>query len=94
MAKHREDWQICIRAALRRRRRTLGLTQEGAARIVGVHRLTYHRIENGPRRIRPAELAALADAFHCPVAELVQDSALADALARAADIDRGSLLRI
>jgi DNA-binding XRE family transcriptional regulator len=94
MAKHREDWQSCIRGALRRRRRTLGLSQESAARMLGVHRLIYHRIENGPRRIRPAELTALSDAFQCPVAELVQDGALAEAFARAAEIDQSSSLRI
>jgi hypothetical protein len=32
-----------IRSALRRRRRALGLTQEQAGRLLGMHRLTYHR---------------------------------------------------
>jgi DNA-binding XRE family transcriptional regulator len=94
MARHREDWQICIRAGLRRRRRTLGLSQEDAARMLGVHRLTYHRIENGPRRIRPAELVALSDVFHCPVAELAQDGALADAFVRVVGIAHAPSLRI
>ncbi len=79
-----EDLQICIRSALRRRRRTLGLTQEDAARLLGVRRLTYHRIEAGPRRIRPAELAALCAAFRCQIGELVQDGPLAAAFTLAA----------
>jgi len=41
---------------LRRRRRALGLTQEQASRLLGMHRLTYHRIETGGRRITFAEL--------------------------------------
>ena len=82
--RHGEDLQICIRSALRRRRRTLGLSQEDAARLLGVRRLTYHRIEAGPRRIRPAELTALCAAFHCHIGELVQDGPLAAAFARAA----------
>jgi DNA-binding XRE family transcriptional regulator len=47
-----DDAQACIRSALRRRRRTLGLTQEDAARVLGMSRMTYHRIETGARRIR------------------------------------------
>ena len=35
------------RSALRRRRRVLGLTQEAAARVLGMSRLSYHRIETG-----------------------------------------------
>jgi hypothetical protein len=38
-----EDAQACIRSALRRRRRTLGLTQEDAAGMLGLSRMTYHR---------------------------------------------------
>jgi len=79
-----DDSQACIRSALRRRRRTLGLTQEDAAGILGMSRLTYHRIETGTRRIRFSELAAICAAFNCHVGELLQDGQLASAYAYAA----------
>jgi transcriptional regulator with XRE-family HTH domain len=78
------DPQLCIRSALRRRRRTLGLTQQDAAGLLGMPRLTYHRIESGSRRIRFTELAAIAAAFHCAVGEVLQDGALAAAFNHAA----------
>ena len=79
-----DDSQACIRSALRRRRRTLGLTQEAAARVLGMSRLTYHRIETGTRRIHFSELAAMCAAYNCGVGELLQDSQLAGAFAYAA----------
>jgi len=79
-----DDSQACIRSALRRRRRTLGLTQKDAAGMLGMSRLTYHRIETGTRRIRFSELAAFCAAFNCHVGELLQDGQLASAYAYAA----------
>ena len=79
-----EDSQSCIRSALRRQRRTLGLTQEDAAGILGMSRMTYHRIETGTRRIRLSDLAAICAAFNCHIGELLQDGQLADAYANAA----------
>jgi DNA-binding XRE family transcriptional regulator len=79
-----EDAQACIRSALRRRRRTLGLTQAGAAQLLGMSRLSYHRIESGARHIRFTELAAICAAFNCHIGELVQDGQLANAFANAA----------
>lgn len=79
-----DDSQACIRSALRRRRRVLGLTQEDAASVLGMSRMTYHRIETGARRIRFSELAAICAAFSCPVGELVQDGQLATAYTYAA----------
>jgi DNA-binding Xre family transcriptional regulator len=76
--------QACIRSALRRRRRTLGLTQEDAASLLGMSRVTYHRIETGVRRIRFVEIAAICEAFNCHVGELVQDGQLASAYVHAA----------
>ena len=84
-----DDPQSCIRSALRRRRRALGLTQEAAARLLGMSRLTYHRIETGARRIHFADLAAICEMFGCGPGELLQDGQLAAAFARAA----GTLLR-
>jgi DNA-binding XRE family transcriptional regulator len=79
-----DDSQASIRSALRRRRRTLGLTQEDAANMLGMSRVTYHRIETGSRRIRLAELASICAAFNCHIGELVQDGELANAYACAA----------
>jgi DNA-binding XRE family transcriptional regulator len=79
-----DDSQAGIRSALRRRRRTLGLTQEDAASLLGMSRVTYHRIEAGVRRIRFVEIAAICEAFNCHVGELVQDGQLASAYVHAA----------
>jgi DNA-binding XRE family transcriptional regulator len=73
------DVQASIRAAIRRRRRTLGLTQQDAADRLGLHRVTLTRIERGPRRIRLAELARICDKFNCDIGELIQDAQLAAA---------------
>jgi len=78
------DAQACIRSALRRRRRALGLTQEDTAAILGMSRLTYHRIETGRRHIHFTELAAMCAAFNCHIGELVQDGQLAIAFTYAA----------
>ena len=79
-----DDSQACIRSALRRRRRILGLTQDDAASLLGMSRVTYHRIETGVRRIRFVEIAAICEAFNCHVGELVQDGQLASAYVHAA----------
>jgi DNA-binding XRE family transcriptional regulator len=79
-----DDTQTCIRSALRRRRRTLGLTQEAAGRVLGMSRLTYHRIEIGRRHIQFIELAAICAAFNCHIGELVQDGQLANFFVNAA----------
>jgi len=78
------DAQACIRSALRRRRRTLGLTQDAAARVLGLSRLTYHRMETGARHIHFTELAKICATFNCHIGELVQDRQLASAFIYAA----------
>lgn len=79
-----DDPQSSIRAALRRRRRALGLTQAEAGRMLGLPRLAYHRIEAGGRRIGFAELGAICALYGCHVGELVEDGQLAHAFAQAA----------
>jgi transcriptional regulator with XRE-family HTH domain len=79
-----DDAQLSIRSALRRRRRALGLTQEDAAGVLGMSRMTYPRIETGARRIRLSELATICAAFNCHIGEFVQDAQLANAYAHAA----------
>jgi len=90
-ARRGEDVQACIRSALRRRRRVLGLTQEAAAGVLGMSRLTYHRIETGSRSIRFTELAAICAAFNCHIGELVQDGQLDNAFAYAAKVILGEV---
>jgi len=51
--RSRQAAQADIRSALRRR--ALGLTQAEAAQLLGMQRLTYHRIETGARHISFAE---------------------------------------
>lgn len=84
ITRQSNDSQACVRTALRRRRYALGLTQEDAAGILGMSRMTYHRIETGTRRIRFSELAAICAAFNCHIGELLQDGQLANAYANAA----------
>ena len=84
VTRRSDDSQACIRSALRRRRYVLGLTQEDAAGMLGMSRMTYHRIETGTRHIRFAELAAICAAFNCHIGELLQDGQLANAYANAA----------
>ena len=84
MRPYQDDPQSEIRAALRRRRRALGLTQNMAAEMLGVPRFVYHRIEAGRRRLRLEELAAICAAYGCHVGEIVQDGELAAGFAQAA----------
>jgi transcriptional regulator with XRE-family HTH domain len=88
----KDDPQSCIRATLRRRRRALGLTQEATARLLGMSRLTYHRIESGTRHIHFADLATICEMFDCAPGELLQDGQLAAAFARAATALLGQAL--
>jgi DNA-binding Xre family transcriptional regulator len=62
----------------------LGLTQDDAASLLGMSRVTYHRIETGVRRIRFIEIAAICEVFNCHVGELVHDGQLASAYVHAA----------
>lgn len=73
------DEQSCIRSAIRRRRRTLGLTQADAAELLGLRRVTFTRIELGPRRIRLAELARICEKFNCDIDQIIQDRQIAAA---------------
>ena len=88
------DFQACIRSALRRRRHALGLTQQQAAALLGMSRLTYHRIETGARHIHFADLAAICELYNCHPTELLQDSQLAAAYARAATALLGEMAAV
>jgi transcriptional regulator with XRE-family HTH domain len=62
----------------------LGLTQEAAAAVLGMSRLTYHRIEIGRRQVHFTELAKICAVFNCHIGELLQDGQLANAFIYAA----------
>jgi len=69
LRRARQAAQADIRSSLRRRRRALGLTQAQAAELLGMHRLAYHRIETGVRRISFTELGRICAAFHCRIGD-------------------------
>jgi len=62
----------------------LGLTQEAAAAVLGMSRLTYHRIEIGRPQVHFTELAKICAVFNCHIGELLQDGQLANAFIYAA----------
>jgi transcriptional regulator with XRE-family HTH domain len=78
------DHQAGIRTQLTRRRRQLGLTQDDMSRLLHVGRVTYHRMENGHRRLRFEELAQICELLHCGVAELLDDPQATETYERAA----------
>lgn len=57
---------------LQQARTKRGMTQEEAARIIGVARTTMTTIEQGGRRIRADELLKLAVAYKLPVSDFVR----------------------
>lgn len=61
-----------VRARLRGARRDKGLTQEEAAKALGMSRTTMVAIEKGDRAITPEELAAAAELYGRPVNELLR----------------------
>lgn len=56
----RDDPQAALRAAIYRRRRELGLSQQQLADRLGIPRLLVHRIEVGRKWIRAPELRLLS----------------------------------
>jgi DNA-binding XRE family transcriptional regulator len=91
MSRLAGDPQASIRAAMRRRRRALGLTQAQAAKLLGLSLLTYNRMELGNRRIHFEELGAICEAFACHIGELVEDGELVQAYTHAAGALLGQL---
>jgi Zn-dependent peptidase ImmA (M78 family)/DNA-binding XRE family transcriptional regulator len=58
---------------LQQARKKRGMTQEGAAQVIGAVRTTMVAIEKGERRIRAVELIALARAYGKPVSDFVRE---------------------
>jgi transcriptional regulator with XRE-family HTH domain len=78
-----EDCQRPIRLLLKRRRRQLGMTQEQAAILMGMSRVSYNRTESGTRKIDVMELASLCEALGCTIEDVIDDPHLAQTYRRA-----------
>jgi transcriptional regulator with XRE-family HTH domain len=68
----------CIRAVRERRR----LDTQDAAALLGVHRVTLNRYENGRRQPTAARLACIAAILAVPPALLYPESCTCEALAQ------------
>jgi transcriptional regulator with XRE-family HTH domain len=68
-----------IGGRIRALRRALGMTQQEAAELLRVSRLTLTRMELGTRRITLLELGAICEILGCPAEELLGDAGLAAA---------------
>ena len=66
-----DDPQAHIRLFLRKRRRALGATQEQFAKALGLSRLSYHRIETGPRKIEIDLIKPMMSVLSCSLDELL-----------------------
>ena len=71
----RKDPQADFRKVLRSKRRALGMTQDDVADLLGMSRLTYHRIERGGRQLHFADLAGICELFKMDPDELLGDLA-------------------
>jgi transcriptional regulator with XRE-family HTH domain len=66
-----EELDIALGAAIRLRRRTLGISQEMLAEQCGVSFQQIQKYENGANRISFSRLAQIAAALHCRVGDLI-----------------------
>jgi transcriptional regulator with XRE-family HTH domain len=66
-----EELDVALGAAIRLRRRTLGISQELLAEQCGVSFQQIQKYENGANRISFSRLAQIASALHCRVNDLV-----------------------
>lgn len=64
--------RLCKRlgSALKRRRLELGLSQEGAAEVIGIAPRHYQKIEAGSVNVTLRTLAKISAAFHVPLNKL------------------------
>ena len=79
---------VALGAAIRLRRRTLGISQEILAEKCGVSFQQIQKYENGSNRISFSRLVQIATALHCRVNDLI------DVLAGADDGPQDLALRI
>lgn len=73
--------RLGIGEKLPQRRRSLGMTQQECAQLLGLPRLAVLRIERGYRRIRLPELERICDVVGCTAEDLLGDAGLANAAA-------------
>ncbi len=66
-----EDAQAHLRAAVRRRRWALGLSQQHLADLLGMHRVSYQRLESGTRHVMFEEIALLSEVLNFPIEDLL-----------------------
>ena len=69
---HRRD----LGEAIRRRRKNLGLSQEGLAEVVDCHRNFVGRIERGEQNPTVDMLVRFAAALDCSVADLAGEASI------------------
>ena len=71
LRKRPEQLDLALGAAIRLRRRTLGISQEMLAEQCGVSFQQIQKYENGANRISFSRLAQIATALHCRVSDLI-----------------------
>jgi len=64
------DHRVSLGKRLRNAREYLGLSQEDAAKVMGLTRTAITKVENGTRRVDTIELSNFADLYQQPVAAL------------------------
>ncbi len=82
--EHKESIEVHLGKRLRRRRRTLGLTQQQLADKVGVRMQMIQKYECAANSLSAARLWLLAEALEVPVSYFYDG--LAEVLARAAAV--------
>lgn len=63
--------KVIVGKNIRRRRKELGLTQEGAAERCGIHPVEFARAERGVRDMRVSTVAKIAEGLGVPASELL-----------------------
>jgi transcriptional regulator with XRE-family HTH domain len=60
--------------AIRKRRETLGLSQEGLAEVIDCHRNYVGLVERGEHNVSIEMIARFADAFKCRASDLIREA--------------------
>ena len=76
--KSPDELDVALGAAVRLRRRTLGMSQEALAGLCNVSFQQIQKYENGSNRISFSRLVQIATALHCRVNDLIDVLAGAD----------------
>lgn len=65
---------VQIGARLRELRHELGMSQQQAADVLGLHRPAVSEIEAGRRKVSTLELAAFSQLYATPIHEILRDN--------------------